>query len=37
MMDINARLNAEIVIAAKAKDKIRLSAIRMLKTALHNK
>jgi uncharacterized protein YqeY len=36
-MDINARLNAEMVIAAKAKDKIRLSAIRMLKTALHNK
>jgi uncharacterized protein YqeY len=37
MMDINARLNAEMVVAAKAKDKIRLSAIRMLKTALHNK
>ena len=36
-MDINARLNAEMVIAAKAKDKVRLSAIRMLKTALHNK
>ena len=36
-MDINARLNDEMVIAAKAKDKIRLSAIRMLKTALHNK
>ena len=37
MMDINARLNAEMVVAAKAKDKIRLSAIRMLKTAVHNK
>ena len=36
-MDINARLNDEMVIAAKAKDKTRLSAIRMLKTALHNK
>jgi hypothetical protein len=36
-MDINTRLNGEMVIAAKAKDKIRLSAIRMLKTALHNK
>jgi len=36
-MDINARLNDEMVIAAKAKDKVRLSAIRMLKTALHNK
>jgi len=36
-MDINARLNAEMVVAAKAKDKIRLSAIRMMKAALHNK
>jgi len=36
-MDINDRLNDEMVIAAKAKDKVRLSAIRMLKTALHNK
>jgi len=36
-MDINVKLSEEIVIAAKAKDKIRLSAIRMLKTALHNK
>ncbi len=36
-MDINAKLNEEMVVAAKAKDKIRLSAIRMLKTALHNK
>lgn len=36
-MDINAKLNAEMIAAAKAKDKIRLSTIRMLKTALHNK
>ena len=36
-MDINVKINAEMVIAAKSKDKIRLSAIRMLKTALHNK
>ena len=36
-MDINTKLNEEMVTAAKAKDKIRLSAIRMLKTALHNK
>jgi uncharacterized protein YqeY len=36
-MDINTRLNDEMVIAAKARDKVRLSAIRMLKTALHNK
>jgi len=36
-MDINAKINEEIAVAAKAKDKIRLSAIRLLKTALHNK
>lgn len=36
-MDINAKLNEQMVTAAKAKDKIRLSAVRMLKTALHNK
>jgi hypothetical protein len=36
-MDINAQINTEMVNAAKAKDKIRLSAIRMLKSALHNK
>ena len=36
-MDINVKLNDEMVAAAKAKDKIRLSAIRMLKTSLHNK
>ena len=36
-MDINTKLNEEMVTATKSKDKIRLSAIRMLKTALHNK
>ncbi|MBP1710629.1 MAG: gatB/yqey domain protein, partial [Deltaproteobacteria bacterium] len=36
-MDVNAKINQEMVSAAKAKDKIRLSAVRMLKTALHNK
>lgn len=36
-MDINVKLNEEMVSATKAKDKIRLSAIRMLKAALHNK
>ena len=36
-MDINKKINDEMVVAAKAKDKVRLSAIRMLKTALHNK
>jgi uncharacterized protein YqeY len=37
IMDLNVKINAEMITAAKAKDKIRLSAIRMLKTALHNK
>ena len=36
-MDINGKVNTEMIAAAKAKDKIRLSALRMLKTALHNK
>ena len=36
-MDINSKLNEEMVGAAKAKDKIRLSAIRMLQAAMHNK
>jgi uncharacterized protein len=36
-MDINVKLNEEMVAAAKAKDKVRLSAMRMLKSALHNK
>ncbi|MDD4091701.1 MAG: GatB/YqeY domain-containing protein [Smithellaceae bacterium] len=37
LMDIQAKLNEDMVTAAKAKDKIRLSALRLLKTALHNK
>ncbi len=36
-MDINVKVNEQMITAAKAKDKIRLSAVRMLKTALHNK
>lgn len=36
-MDINKKLNEEMVAAAKSQDKIRLSAIRMIKAALHNK
>jgi uncharacterized protein YqeY len=36
-MDINIKLNEEMVVAAKSKNKIRLSAIRMIKAALHNK
>ena len=36
-MDVNAKINEQMVAAAKAKDKTRLSAVRMLKTALHNK
>jgi len=36
-MDVQVKLNEDMVAAAKAKDKIRLSALRMLKTALHNK
>ena len=35
-MDVNAKINEDMA-AAKARDKIRLSAVRMLKTALHNK
>jgi uncharacterized protein len=37
IMDINRKINEEMIAAAKAKDKARLSAIRMLKTAIHNK
>ncbi len=36
-MDSNNKLNEEMVAAAKSKDKIRLSAIRLLKSSLHNK
>jgi uncharacterized protein YqeY len=37
IMDINGKINEEMIAAAKAKDKARLSAIRMLKAAIHNK
>jgi len=37
MMDINKKINEEMVAAAKSQDKIRLSAVRMIKAALHNK
>ena len=36
-MNMNDKFNEQMVTAAKAKDKIRLSTIRMLKAALHNK
>ena len=36
-MNPGERLNEEMVKAAKAKNKWRLSALRMMKTALHNK
>jgi uncharacterized protein YqeY len=34
---IKAQLDSDIIAAAKAKDKLRLSALRMVKTAMHNK
>ncbi|HOK06673.1 MAG TPA: GatB/YqeY domain-containing protein [Syntrophales bacterium] len=36
-MNFKERIEKESVAAAKEKDKIRLSALRMIKTALHNK
>jgi uncharacterized protein YqeY len=36
-MEIDKKVNDEMVLAAKAKDKVRLSAIRMIKTGIHNK
>ena len=36
-MGLKEKIEAEMVSAAKAKDKLRLSAVRMIKTALHNK
>ncbi|MGZ6236770.1 MAG: GatB/YqeY domain-containing protein, partial [Syntrophales bacterium] len=36
-MNINDKVNAEMVSAAKAKDQVRLSAIRMIKAAMHNR
>jgi uncharacterized protein YqeY len=37
IMNLSERLNQEMVKAAKTKDKWRLSALRMMKTVLHNK
>jgi uncharacterized protein YqeY len=37
MMAYKETMNNEMVLAAKAKDKIRLSALRMLKSGLHNR
>jgi hypothetical protein len=36
-MTFKEKLNEGMVLAAKAKDKIRLSALRMLKSGLHNR
>ena len=36
-MNLKEKIHSEMVSAAKARDKIRLSAIRMIKAALHNK
>lgn len=36
-MNLKEKINSEMISAAKARDKIRLSAIRMIKAALHNK
>jgi uncharacterized protein YqeY len=36
-MPIKKKIDQEMVAAAKAKDKLRLSALRLIKTALHNR
>ncbi len=36
-MAFKEKMDEEMVLAAKAKDKIRLSALRMLKSGLHNR
>lgn len=36
-MEFDATLNREMVLAAKSKDKIRLSALRMIKSGVHNR
>src|SRR5512137_206311 len=36
-MEHDAILNREMVLAAKLKDKIRLSALRMIKSGVHNR
>ena len=37
IMNIDEKVNGEMVLAAKAKDQVRLSAIRMVKAAIHNR
>lgn len=37
MMAFKGKMDQEMVLAAKSKDKIRLSALRMLKSGLHNR
>jgi uncharacterized protein YqeY len=37
MMAFKEKMNSEMVLAARAKDKIRLSALRMMKSGLHNR
>jgi len=37
IVNLKEKINSEMILAAKAKDKIKLSAIRMIKSALHNK
>lgn len=36
-MELNKKIEQEMIKAAKAKEKIRLSALRMMKNAVHNK
>jgi len=36
-MSIKKKIESEMILAAKAKDKLKLSALRMIKTAMHNK
>jgi uncharacterized protein YqeY len=36
-MSLKDKINSEMIAAAKAKDSLKLGAIRMIKTALHNK
>jgi uncharacterized protein YqeY len=37
VMEFDTIINREMILAAKSKDKIRLSAIRMIKTGIHNR
>lgn len=36
-MGFDEKINSEMISAAKAQDKMRLSALRMMKTAIHNR